>query len=651
MRDSLTSRRGEVPLGIFCRRSLSPYLDADNLFDVTKRGFAFFEEEFDQPYPFEKYDQLFTPEYNMGAMENAGCVTINEMYVFRSRVTDAIVERRALTVLHELAHMWFGDLVTMRWWNDLWLNESFAEWASTTCQAEATHWTDAWTTFGTHEKDWAYRQDQLSSTHPVVAEIRDLEDVEVNFDGITYAKGASVLKQLVAHVGREAFRDGLRAYFAKHLWGNTTLDDLLVELEATSGRDLRAWSAQWLETAGVSTLRPLVEVDDRGRIASAVVQQTCAPGFETMRLHTLRIGLYDVRDGAPHPHRVPRARRRRRAHRGSGARGARAARPPPRQRRRPRVRQDPPRRALARDRAGPPARVHVARSPARSCWRPLWDMTRDAEMGARHFVRVVLETLPDETDSTLLRTLTTQLQTAVHAYTAPEHREGVRVATRDRLWELARAAAPGSDAQLQLVSAACAMTAAGDDTTALRAILDGTEVLEGLAVDFEMRWTLLTAIAAAGDADLAAIDEERTREDTSTGRERAARARAARPVAEAKEEAWAAAVEGRGLPNAVIDAVAHGFTRPGTPAALLEPFVDRYHAMLDTVESSGSHATVEAIVFGFYPRPLANRRLHDASQAWLDSHPDAPAALRRLVVENRDPVARALEAQDRDARD
>ena len=161
-----------MPLGIFCRRSLTPYLDADHLFDVTKRGFAFFEEEFDCAYPFEKYDQLFTPEYNMGAMENAGCVTINEMYVFRSKVTEALVERRALTVLHELAHMWFGNLVTMRWWNDLWLNESFAEWASTTCQSEATEWTDAWTTFGTHEKDWAYRQDQLSTTHPIVAEIR-----------------------------------------------------------------------------------------------------------------------------------------------------------------------------------------------------------------------------------------------------------------------------------------------------------------------------------------------------------------------------------------------------------------------------------------------------------------------------------------------
>ncbi len=369
VRDSVTSRRGEVPLGIFCRRSLSPYLDADNLFDVTKRGFAFFEDEFDQPYPFEKYDQLFTPEYNMGAMENAGCVTINEMYVFRSRVTDAIVERRALTVLHELAHMWFGDLVTMRWWNDLWLNESFAEWASTTCQAEATHWTDAWTTFGTHEKDWAYRQDQLSSTHPVVAEIRDLEDVEVNFDGITYAKGASVLKQLVAHVGREAFRDGLRAYFAKHLWGNTTLDDLLVELEATSGRDLRAWSAQWLETAGVSTLRPLVEVDDRGRIASAVVEQTCAPGFETLRLHTLRIGLYDVRDGALHPHRVPRARRRRasapRCRRSSGASSPTSSSSTTTTSRTPRSAS-----TSARSRPRWPTRAGSRRcSPARSCWR------------------------------------------------------------------------------------------------------------------------------------------------------------------------------------------------------------------------------------------------------------------------------------------
>ena len=268
VRDEVQTRKGPVPLGIFCRRSMLQHLDADNIFDCTKRGFAFFENEFDCEYPFAKYDQLFTPEYNMGAMENAGAVTINEIYIFRAKVTEAIIERRALTILHELAHMWFGNLVTMKWWNDLWLNESFAEWASTTCQAEATQWETAWTTFGTSEKAWAYRQDQLSSTHPIVAPIRDLEDVEVNFDGITYAKGASVLKQLVAYVGREPFVAGLRAYFAKHAWGNTTLADLLDELAATSGRDLDTWSKLWLETAGVNTLRPEVSVDDQGLITA-----------------------------------------------------------------------------------------------------------------------------------------------------------------------------------------------------------------------------------------------------------------------------------------------------------------------------------------------------------------------------------------------
>lgn len=650
VRDTVTSRRGEVPLGIFCRRSLTPYLDADNLFDLTKRGFAFFEEEFDCAYPFEKYDQLFAPEYNMGAMENAGCVTINEMYVFRSKVTEALVERRALTVLHELAHMWFGNLVTMRWWNDLWLNESFAEWASTTCQAEATHWTDAWTTFGTHEKDWAYRQDQLSSTHPIVAEIGDLQDVEVNFDGITYAKGASVLKQLVAYVGREPFRNGLRAYFAKHAWGNTTLDDLLSELEATSGRDLRTWSKVWLETAGVSTLRPVLEVDDRGRIASAAVEQTCAPGFETPRPHTLAIGLYAVRDGLLH--RTDRLE--------LDVEGDLTPVPAL-------VGRDQPDLLLVNDEDLAYAKIRLdERSLATALAHPrgftsslprslvlasLWDMTRDAEMGARRFVDVVLETLPGESDSTLLRTLIAQLQTAVHSYTAPEHRDAVRTSTRDRLWEVARAAEPGSDAQLQLVSAAAALTTAGDDPAQVRALLDGTEVLEGLTVDFEMRWTLLTAIVAAGAADEAEIDAERAREDTATGRERAARARAARPTLEAKEQAWAEAVEGDGLPNAVVEATALGFTRPGTPAGLLRPFVERYHALLDTVEGRGSHALVETIVSGFYPRPIADAGLRDRTQAWLDANPHAPAALRRLVVENRDPVVRALAAQERDARD
>ena len=372
VRDEVQTRKGVVPLGVYCRKSLTQYLDADNIFDCTKKGFAFFEEEFDQPYPFEKYDQIFTPEYNMGAMENAGAVTFVEVYVFRSKVSEAKIERRALTILHELAHMWFGNLVTMKWWDDLWLNESFAEWASTTCQAEATEWTSAWTTFGTAEKAWAYTQDQLSSTHPIAADMRHLEDVEVNFDGITYAKGASVLKQLVAYVGREPFVAALREYFRKHAWGNTTLSDLLGELEKASGRELTEWSKLWLETAGVNTLRPVFEVDADGRYSSFAITQTATEEHPTLRPHRIGIGRYAVRrdDGGRRRARAGRLRRGghlRGAHRSRRARRPGAARPAAAQRRRPRLRQDPPRRALARDGALHCPAASRTRCPARSC--------------------------------------------------------------------------------------------------------------------------------------------------------------------------------------------------------------------------------------------------------------------------------------------
>ncbi|GAA2893012.1 hypothetical protein GCM10020220_098830 [Nonomuraea rubra] len=239
-------------------------------------------------YPFGKYDQLFVPEFNAGAMENAGCVTFLEDYVFRSRVTDAVVERRAETILHEMAHMWFGDLVTMRWWDDLWLNESFATYMSVLAQAEATRWNRAWTTFANVEKSWAYRQDQLPSTHPIAADIPDMQAVEVNFDGITYAKGASVLKQLVAYVGLDNFLAGVRDYFAEHAWGNTELEDLLNALERTSGRDLSSWSKEWLETSWVNTLRPEFEVSG-GRFTSFDVVQEAPVEHPTLRSHRIAI--------------------------------------------------------------------------------------------------------------------------------------------------------------------------------------------------------------------------------------------------------------------------------------------------------------------------------------------------------------------------
>ncbi len=651
VRDEVETRRGTVPLGIFCRKSMLQHLDADNIFDCTKRGFAFFENEFDCEYPFAKYDQLFTPEYNMGAMENAGAVTINEIYIFRAKVTEAIIERRALTILHELAHMWFGNLVTMKWWNDLWLNESFAEWASTTCQAEATEWETAWTTFGTSEKAWAYRQDQLSSTHPIVAPIRDLEDVEVNFDGITYAKGASVLKQLVAYVGREPFVAGLRAYFAKHAWGNTTLADLLDELAATSGRDLDTWSKLWLETAGVNTLRPEVEVDADGVITSARIAQSYAEGFETLRPHRLAVGLYsvDTAQGAPVLLRTDRLE--------LDVDGESTDIPELVGRPQPdlllvndddlayaKIRLDE--RSLATALAHP--RGFQDSLPRALVLGAAWDMTRDAEMSGRAFVDLVLASLPGETDSTLLRTLLGQLQTTVMLYTAPEHREETLDRTVAALKGLAQAAEPGSDAQLQLVTAYAGLLSSQEDAAYVRALLEGTESLEGLAVDTEMRWTLLTSLAAAGVATEQQVTAERERDNTSTGREREARALAARPTAEAKAAAWAAGVESDALPNSVLDATSQGFGR-ATDLSLLEPYVEKYHAMLAGIWEQRTHAIAESIVQQYYPAALASQGLLDATQAWLDANGSAPAALLRLVSENRDSIARALRAQARDA--
>jgi aminopeptidase N len=645
--DQVQTRKGAVPLGILCRRSLTPHLDADNIFDCTKRGFAFYESEFDCAYPFAKYDQIFAPEYNKGAMENAGAVTYNEMYVFRSKVTDAIIERRALTILHELAHMWFGNLVTMRWWNDLWLNESFAEWASTTCSAEVTQWDTAWTTFTTAEKSWAYRQDQLTTTHPIVADIRDLEDVEVNFDGITYAKGASVLKQLVAHVGREPFTAGLRQYFSKHAWQNTTLSDLLGHLEQASGRDLQKWSQLWLETAGVNTLRPEVEVDDQGVITAAAIAQTAVEAFPTLRPHTLAIGSYEVQ--GDHLVRVSRIE--------LDIDGERTEVPQL-------VGQQHPDLLLVNDDDLAYAKIRLdehsmatvlahPRGFTTSLPRALvlgaaWDMTRDGEMSARDFCDLVLNALPGESDSTLLRVLLGQLDTAAHLYVTPARREETLASLTARLRELATLAEPGSDSQLQLLSAFAGHARSTPDVTWVRGLLEGSAVLDGLAIDTEMRWTLLTSLATAGAVGESEIEAERQRDNTATGRERAARAIATIPTAEAKAKAWHSVIEVEGLPNQTISAVAQGFGRVHD-TALLMPYVEKYHAMLTTLWSSRTHAIAESVVQGFYPVMLASRELVDASQGWLDANPDAAAALRRMMSENRDGMARALIAQDRDA--
>jgi aminopeptidase N len=643
----LTSSDGRtVPLGVFCRASLAQHLDADELMHITRQGFGHYESLFAVPYPFEKYDQVFVPEFNAGAMENAGAVTFLEGYVFRSKVPEAMVERRALTVLHELAHMWFGDLVTMRWWDDLWLNESFAEYTSTLCMVESTRWDRAWTTFSSMEKSWAYRQDQLPSTHPIVADIRDLEDVEVNFDGITYAKGASVLKQLVAYVGREEFDEGVRRYFAKHAWGNTELGDLLAELEATSGRDLSSWSALWLQKAGITTLRPRVESADGVLTALAVEQETPAE-HPVQRPHRLAVSGYDV--GASG--RMERSWRVELDVDGPSTPVAEAVGKPV------------PDLLLVNDDDLAYAKIRLDEGsmatavkhlgafddslPRALVWGAAWDMTRDAEMAPRDFVELVCENIAVETDSSVVLTVLRQLATTVKVYVHPDHRQAVSDDVATRLMGLAEAAEAGGDLQLQLVKAAAAFARTEDQLARLQALLDGSRPLPGLEIDTDLRWELLVALVAGGAAGEDAIDAELERDDTATGRRAAAGARAAIPTAESKEKVWLQVVESDDLPNAVQATVIAGFMRVHD-TALVEPYVDRYFDALQPVWTSRTNEMAQQIVIGLYPTVLADQALLDKTDAWLASSGVELPALKRLTVENRDGIRRALAAQERD---
>ncbi len=649
VRGELTSTDGRtIPLGVFCRESLSQYLDADYILDITRKGFAYFEELFDYPYPFDKYDQLFVPEYNMGAMENPGCVTFTEVYVFRGSVPDGRKERRVVTILHELAHMWFGDLVTMKWWNDLWLNESFAEFASTLATAEATEWTEGWTTFAASEKTWAYRQDSLPSTHPIVADIKDLEDVYVNFDGITYAKGGSVLKQLVAWVGREQFMAGLAAYFKKHAWKNTELRDLLVELEATSGRDLESWSRLWLETAGTNTLRPVIELDAEGTITSFAVEQTAPADYPTIRPHRLAIGYYDLDDAGAvvRTHQVL-----------VDVDGERTEIPELVGTRRPglilvndddlafaKIRLDEASMAFAVEHL-----AAISDSLTRGViWGAAWDAVRDAETPAREFVDLVLNNVSAETESTTISMVLAQLGTAATLYADPELRAANATRIADALWGLTTAAPAGSDLQLQLVKAFAAQATGDEHVAPLAGLLDGSVTLEGREIDTDLRWDLLQGLVALGAAGDAEIDAALAADDTATGRQAAARVRASKPSTADKEAAFASIVDEADAPNAIIRSTAAGFRRV-TDHTVLAPLVTRYVESLLPVWESRSYQMAEELVEGLYPAPLASQELADAAAAWLDAHADAAPALRRMVQENLADTRRALAAQARDA--
>ncbi|MFG2308622.1 aminopeptidase N [Streptomyces sp. NPDC048566] len=639
----------DIPLGAMCRKGLAPHFDPEDVFLVTKQGLDFFHDHFDYPYPFGKYDQAFVPEYNLGAMENPGMVTFREEYIFRGNVTQASYEARANVILHEMAHMWFGDLVTMVWWDDLWLKESFADFMGTFANVGATRFTDAWITFANRRKAWAYRADQLPSTHPITADIRDLQDAKLNFDGITYAKGASVLKQLVAYVGQDAFLEGARRYFKRNAYGNTRLGDLLAVLAETGGRDMAAWARSWLQTAGVNSLTPQVVLSAEGRIADLAVLQEAAESHPELRPHRVAVGLYrreSLREGGT----------------GSLVRYARAE-----------VDVDGPRTVVAelagaeapdlvlvndddltyckiRFDEGSLATLREALGEitdplARAlCWSALWNLTRDALMPARDFVALVLRFAGRESDIGVLQTLHGWAHSALVHYVAPDWRaEGARLLAEGALGELRRAE-PGGQHQLAWARFFARVASDEADLQLLRGLLEGTAKIDGLDVDQELRWAFLEPLAAHGVADESVIAEELSRDDTASGKRHQVRCLAARPSAAVKAQAWAAVVESDALSNALVEATISGFAQP-SGRELLAPYTAAYFAAIERVWSQRSIQIGMDVVSGLFPGLQDSPQTLEAADAWLAAHEDAAPALRRLVLESRDDLARALRGQ------
>jgi aminopeptidase N len=633
-----------IPLGVFCRQSLASYLDPDEIFEVTRQGFDYFHDAFGVRYPFGKYDQLFVPEFKAGAMENAGCVTFVEDHVFRSRVTDSAREGRAETILHEMAHMWFGDLVTMRWWDDLWLNESFASWAGTIAVAEATRWPNAWTTFTQQDKTWAYRQDQLPSTHPIAADIADIAAVEVNFDGITYAKGAAALKQLVAYVGRGNFLAGLRDYFSQHAWGNATLADLLSALEQASGRDLSSWSKAWLETAGVNTLRPDFQTDAQQNFTSFAVLQEAPASHPVLRPHCIAIGLYDRTDAG--------LTRRQRIE--VDAAGDRTDVPELVGHKRPDL-------VLLNDDDLTFAKVrldeHSLRTlmsgigditdslPAAMCWAAAWDMCRDAEMTARDYVGLVLSGVGSIPDIAVVHTVLRQASTAARRFASPAWRDVGLAQIATALRGLLFSAEPGSDHQLAYAQALTRVATSPADLDLLAGLLDSSVAIGGLAIDTDLRWQLLRRLASRGAAGQAKIDAELDGDRTDSGERRAASCQAAMPDPEIKEAAWTEIVSGS-LPNAMFRAVLQGFQDPDQEV-LLAPFAQRFFDVVADVWRDWGSDMAQFFVEVGYPAVITPGAISAAGEYLGQAR--IPPALHRLLSEGRDDVVRALRCRERDA--
>ncbi|SNT40649.1 aminopeptidase N [Asanoa hainanensis] len=630
------SEHDGIPLALYCKASSAQHLDkdADEIFEITRQCLDKFHELFGYRYPFGKYEQAFVPEFNAGAMENPGLVVIRDEYVFRSAVTDSERELRAITIAHEMAHMWFGDLVTMRWWDDLWLNESFAEYMGVRVTAEATRFSTAWTSFGMRRKAWGYETDQRPSTHPVApTSVPDSADALVNFDGISYAKGAAALRQLVAWVGDEAFLAGIRAHFEAHAFGNATLADLLAALTTSSGRDLSAWASLWLRHAGVNTLR--VSAPAGGGVA--VLQSG-----DVLRPHRVAFGLYDRGDGG-----ATTLRRRVEV----DVDGARTEVPE--------LRDEPAADLLllndgdltfAKVRldetsaAAVPTVLPGLRDPLSRAvvWTSTVDAVRDAERPVSDLVDLLVAALPAESEVIVVQDALLQGRALIDRYLPAAERAAALARVASVCEELVGMPDAGASRRL---AAMRALVDVSVDTGRLLGWLDGAGVPDAIEVDTDLRWRIVLRLAVLGAVDTDRIAAEAATDRSAAGEEWATRARAARPDPAAKAVAWHAVINDDHLSNRMLEANGRGLFQP-EQVELTAPYVERYFLEMPAAARRRTPYAAERLADLAFPRYAVEPRTRELAAAML-TRDDLPPGLRRIVIDNDDDLRLALAARAR----
>ncbi|GAB1690054.1 aminopeptidase N [Krasilnikovia sp. M28-CT-15] len=641
-----TAEHDGIPLALYCRRSLAEFLDADadEMFTITRQCLDRYHELFDVRYPYGHYQQAFVPEFNAGAMENPGLVTFRDEFVFRSAVTESQREQRAIVIAHEMAHMWFGDLVTMAWWDDLWLNESFADYLGVRIAGEATRFGGTWTSFAMGDKAWGLRADQRPSTHPVAPdEVADTAMALLNFDGISYAKGAAVLKQLVAWVGEKPFLAGLNAHFAAHAYGNATLADLLAALSEASGRDLSAWSDVWLRRAQVNTLRAEAARDSDGRYTAVTIVQTAPEDHPTLRPHRLGLGLYDLgAEGAVRRDRIE-------LDLDPAADGGQTPVPELTGAVAPdllllndgdltyaKIRLD------AASAAAMPQVLPALRDPLVRAvlWAAVLDAVVDAERPVADLVSLVLAALPVETEVVIVEHVLRTTRNLVDRYAVPEARPAALELLSSACERLLGTSAAGSSGQL---AAARGLIGATSDAALLRGWLAGDGVPTGLAVDADLRWLIRYRQAVLGDAGPDDIEAELAGDRSATGEQWAARCHAARPDPDAKARAWATLIGDTSMSNRLVESAAAGFWQP-EHLHLTEGYVQRYFAEMPEMAKVRPSQVAERVAITAYPLLVVEPRTRQLA-AELLADADLPALLRRAVVDCDDDVRRALAAR------